>query len=221
MKIYLGRSIHQCQCGPSRDEPTGLLERLRIKWETYLKNLNYIFLANVEDALDVTRDGNWVGNLCSCIQHMEYFIELIIFHNVERVMTVCTPHGKKIPKPSGGVCWAVCECRELLRLWGVRWITFACVDDDASGLMCTANTKTNTKQMRGVQGKRPIRPVYEMRWKPTKADEACTSRTTHRHSVCSDNTGNSRRTLCEHSGTHADTRHSVGEAGGYAGNTGR
>jgi hypothetical protein len=24
------------------------------------------------------------------------------------------------------------------------------VDDDASGLMCTANTKTNTKQMRGV-----------------------------------------------------------------------
>jgi hypothetical protein len=42
------------------------------------------------------------------------------------------------------------------------------VDDDASGLMCTANTKTNIKQVQGVQGKHPIRPVYEMRRKPTR-----------------------------------------------------
>jgi hypothetical protein len=94
------------------------------------------------------------------------------------------------------------------------------VDDDASSLMCTANTKTNTKQMQGVQGKHPIRLVYEMRWKPTKADEAYPSWTVRRHSVRSDNMGNSCRALCEHLGTHADTQHSVREAGGYARNTG-
>jgi hypothetical protein len=36
-------------------------------------------------------------------------------------------------------------------------------DDDASGLMCMANTKTNTKQMRGVQGKCLLRPIDEKR----------------------------------------------------------
>jgi len=46
-----------------------------------------------------------------------------------------------------------------------------------------------------------------------KADEAWTSRTIHRHSVHSDNTGNSHRELCEHLGTHVDTRHSVGRTG--------
>jgi hypothetical protein len=34
-------------------------------------------------------------------------------------------------------------------------------NSNASGVMCTANTKTNTKQVQGVQGKCPIRPVYE------------------------------------------------------------
>jgi hypothetical protein len=34
------------------------------------------------------------------------------------------------------------------------------VDSDASGLMCTANTKTDTKS-KGVQGKCPKRPVCE------------------------------------------------------------
>jgi hypothetical protein len=38
-------------------------------------------------------------------------------------------------------------------------------DSDASGLMCTANTKTNTKQMRGVQGN-VLKGLY------TKCDES-------------------------------------------------
>jgi hypothetical protein len=38
-----------------------------------------------------------------------------------------------------------------------------------------------------------------------KADEAHNLQTVHRHSVLSDNMGNSCRALCEHSGTHTDT----------------
>jgi hypothetical protein len=45
------------------------------------------------------------------------------------------------------------------------------VDSDASGLMCTANTKTDTKQMRGVQGN-VLKGLYmkcdESRRKPTR-----------------------------------------------------
>ena len=41
-------------------------------------------------------------------------------------------------------------------------------DDDASGLMCMANTKQTQNKCEGVQGKCPIRLVYEMRQKPTR-----------------------------------------------------
>ena len=54
-----------------------------------------------------------------------------------------------------------------------------------------------------------------------KADKAYTSRTADGHSVRSDIMGNSRRALCEHSGTYVDTQHSVGGVGGYARNTSR
>jgi hypothetical protein len=42
-----------------------------------------------------------------------------------------------------------------------------------------------------------------------KADRAYNLGTTCRHSICLANMENSCRRLCEHSGTHMDTRHSV------------
>jgi hypothetical protein len=93
-------------------------------------------------------------------------------------------------------------------------------DDDASGLMCMcmANTKTNTKQMQGSPREMSYKACIQ---NAMKANEAYTLQTVHRHSVHSDNMGNSHRALCEHSGTHTDTRHSVGEVGGYPRNTGQ